>query len=139
MYSNPNEQLDITLSILRRDSPPNNLESIRLEYYVGAGGEAYIDSPDDPFIEVLDKLVNDGYVRRVSFVGEPSLYFITFEGRVFSQNGGYVRKFADDNAEREQVKSNAKLALLGAWVAAIAASAFFIWDFIKYGLDHNWF
>jgi len=73
MYSNPNEQLDITLSILRRDSPPNNLESIRLEYYVGAGGEAYIDSPDDPFIEVLDKLVNDGYVRRVSFVGEASV------------------------------------------------------------------
>ncbi|MDP4285973.1 MAG: hypothetical protein Q8891_16285 [Bacteroidota bacterium] len=46
-------------------------------------------------IEILDKLVKDGYVIREIQADNTAYYFSSFEGRLFLINGGYSQSFLD--------------------------------------------
>ncbi|MEJ7680034.1 MAG: hypothetical protein WKG06_19680 [Segetibacter sp.] len=95
---------------------------------------------------ILFKLEKDDYLRTVIFdndvlgVGVPpeKYYYLTIEGSILKDTGGYVQKekerlmelFAMEQ-EKQLRKRNDKRLIAATWGAAIGATLIVIWDIIK--------
>jgi hypothetical protein len=93
-------------------------------------------------IAILNKLAQDGYVniskeisngpKRIS--GEPNymnLYSITFNGNVFIENGGYAKKYFNDENDRALADGRDRRLSNGTVYLAIGTFLLVAWEMIK--------
>ena len=89
----------------------------------------------DKLRAILEKLHKDGYAIKPS----ENLYQISFEGKLFYEEGGYNQLDIDKKINRESIRLknekeriNQILLVRGAIGAAIGAIGLVIWEMIKY-------
>lgn len=91
---------------------------------------------------ILQKLIDDKFVIKEKYT-EVYRFYITFEGYLFSLNGGYTKKNLDDNAENIRVEKleisqqtlMRKLNVITGWVAG-ATIALVIVELWNLYLEH---
>lgn len=147
------EQLDIVLKFLSDDRGYADLSYIlnRLE----KDKNFLVKFDGDNTIRILDKLHKDGYVDREDiptsrdniFTNQPEMlrrYWISFEGKVFVETGGYkeairkenIKMKAIENAELVRLRNDKRL-VYGTWAVAVGAIALVVWEMIKtFYLEH---
>jgi hypothetical protein len=98
----PTEQLDAVLDCFKDKTQlhPQNIQT-----QLSTIG---IELDSQYVVEILHKLQKDGYTRFVSgehksrdgkYLGNYNAWFITFEGHLLRQTGGYKTKFLNEDAE----------------------------------------
>jgi DNA-binding Lrp family transcriptional regulator len=95
----------------------------------------------------LDKLIDEKRIKRYGREGAvaPFKYGITFDGKLFIEQGGYHQQELDRKAnalglelENSQNQLNQILLVIGAMGAALGAIALVIWEIYKYfHLEHH--
>ncbi len=85
--------------------------------------------------EMLEFLNNDGYTKR----DNQSIFTITFKGRQFIENGGYVASHQDKEIERNKAKVNELILRNAAVGAAVGAIALFALELLKFLIDYEIF
>ena len=96
---------------------------------------------------VIDKLVKDGHVisneKQVGFSGQPIMYSISFEGKLFSKSGGYTQKEINENLAKEELRNDLALRkrndhrlVLGTYLVAVAGLGLIIWEIYKHYFLH---
>jgi hypothetical protein len=102
---------------------------------------AVLTIPLKDSFEIIRKLERDGFAIR-DYITDPvnaSPYWSTFEGRMFIENGGYVRQKQIDNEkmgisvrnENRRLR-NDHLLIAGTWFAGIAALLLLLWQVFLY-------
>jgi predicted transcriptional regulator len=87
-----------------------------------------IDLPLDPF---LVKLVKDGYVSQ-----HPNqMYFITLEGYLLLESGGYVSKEKSKETLAQRVEKNENRVRKATIWAAVVGGLLLIWEIISFFLS----
>jgi hypothetical protein len=88
---------------------------------------------------IFDKLVRDTYLKEIG----DRHYSITFEGKLFNEQGGYGQRIKTDtlNAKNLEIdvatrKRNEKLIVVGTWAVAFGAVALVIWEIYKHYCLH---
>ena len=110
------------------------------------------DFDKDDLELILDKLRKDGYIIFSDLSGIPSInhagsrYIITFEGKMFHEQGAYRQQLINRNAENIRIEkldaSQKKLAyslnVVTAWIAG-GTIALVLVELWKMALEHHWF
>jgi len=91
--------------------------------------------------EIVRKLEKDGFAIR-DYITDPvdaSPYWSTFDGRIFIENGGYIRRKQVDDEKTEIIVRNESqrlrndhLLIVGTWFAGIAALLLLLWQVFLY-------
>jgi len=130
--SSNEEKLDMVLRYVVSLGKDDLLTRDSIAYNMDAGSHVKEIS------EVLLKLYKDGYVHTQNEMGLSS-YVSNFDGRIFIQNGGYVRKKETDDETANIIVRNENrrlrndhLLIVGTWFAGIAALLLFLWQFFLY-------
>ncbi len=76
---------------------------------------------------IYRKLAKDGYLE----VENKVIYSITFEGKMFSKNGGYIKQHELNEASESRKDFREKMLLWGTWAVAFGAIALVIWEMYK--------
>src|ERR1051325_6406012 len=98
---NPYEQIDFVLSYFKeRSDLAVDISKETVWLYVEKTSEKEIKR--QTFEEILQRLIDDGYVREIEFLDEQLTYHLTFNGRLFE---GYSKKHESLNEERTWIKS----------------------------------
>lgn len=80
--------------------------------------------------EILDKLINDGYVRKeINQTFKISEYFSTYEGSLLHQSGGYSELY---NRQNREDKKNRYLTKMPIWISIIVALTGVVMSIISY-------
>lgn len=135
---NPLEKLDRVLDILLQ------FEGISFLFLMQEIRKRNLHIENQEAMLILKKITKDGYAELISEKGEISgkpiiaTCVISFEGKVFIEQGGYVKKEANDNLYSEQVRIenrrnqlNQKLLVCGAIGAALGAIGLVAWEMYK--------
>ncbi|QXU40613.1 winged helix-turn-helix domain-containing protein [Pedobacter sp. D749] len=93
-------------------------------YWVGLN----VDFPLDPF---LDKLVKDGYISQ----HDSKKYFITLEGSLLLESGGYVSKEKSKELLATRVENNETRVRRATIWAAIVGGLLLIWEIVSFFLS----
>ena len=143
----PIQQLDIILKFLSSDRGYAELSYILQRLEKDKNFAVKFDGDDT--IRILDKLYKDGYVDREDIptgrndirTHQPELirrYWISFEGKVFVETGGYEQKIKRDaimidSAEKfaKASRKNEHRLVIGTWAVAIGAIALVLWEMYK--------
>lgn len=100
-----------------------------------------LEIPDEKVSEILYKFINDGFVRRVEVSNDKrvlgSKFYLTIEGELFREQGGYVQQHLRKNLEIETTKKLNNFSSYGAVAAAIVALIYFLWDVTKFIIEHS--
>lgn len=134
----PNELLDEILNLFASGNYTNgeSMEILVKDYVIRAGKnleeqEKWFSTIENRLIKVVDKLIIDKYIilkGDTNDIPPASIYIITFEGYVFSSNGGYVEK-------EKRKKSTKNLKNIQSWAIAIGAALAglsVLYSFLKY-------
>lgn len=130
----PFKKLDVVLQyILDANKPPfRRISEIQKQIN--------FESDSKELIEILDKLVKDGYVKEDPDVNNGSRYLSTFEGRIFmAEHGGYIKMIEndylktirDDQTENRKVKNELRLIRVTR-LAGIAGLLLFLMEVVKF-------
>jgi len=130
----PIKQLDETLRFLIDAKNPHALYVEKIKSGIGFQVEY------EELEEILDKLEDDGYVKRVT-TGSFSarIYQSTFSGRFFmAEQDGYMQKIQDDYAERKRLEfeylqnlTNQRWLKYGAIATAVGTCGLLLWEIGK--------
>jgi hypothetical protein len=131
----PIEKLDFLLDVLAKNFDKN----------IKANTGVLINQSKDkltlPEIElILSKFRKDGYSTHQLNSDTSNMqpltavfYFITFEGLVFHQQGGYYNKLICDAQNEKRIIRNERRLIYGTWFAGFVGAALFFWQvFIWY-------
>lgn len=100
--------------------------------------------PQEDLQAILDKLVRDGY----SVLKPNNYYYLTFEGILFKESGGYqerqrLDKIIADQTELtlSQSQKNADLIVFWTSVASVVGALLLLWQIFVYMYPHqsDWF
>jgi hypothetical protein len=98
----PNYQLDFILGYLNNDKLPESIQEIE----TSLGWDTFDRNIDKSLNVILDKLIKDGFVlmKKMPLNYPPhdlvDSYYISFEGKVLSNNKGYEQKSINEQAEK---------------------------------------
>ena len=135
----PIEQLDAILKVLYEyDKAQLGMSLASIIYHANTIEEGKT-LPFTVLQLVITKLIKDDYVKEnvskefntVSPLTDKN-YFITFEGLVFHQQGGYANKIILDSENEKRIVRNEKWLLRGNWFAGIAAFLVLLWQIFLY-------
>jgi hypothetical protein len=120
MALTPNEQLDLVLKYLVKASDYldeqavfNQCNEYQDKNYLQQTSDTDRTIQRDLVYEILEKLVADSYIEKRN--GSTASYRISFNGRVFISNGGYVQQSKDVKHERFRQT-------LATWMTAIGTA-----------------
>ena len=144
-----NEELDIVLAqyIIRSDRDnKNKIDGICS--YLNEGEKLGRIVQNTYVKELVDELVDDGFVLWTQFQGAPQHYLLDeytlkFKGRLFYEAGGYVQRAKDLETQREindrnaeKSRTNEKKLVTWTVVASIVASLLLIVELTRFFADH---
>ena len=157
----PEQKLDSVLNLLSETKHTINIKGSSVNALdIGEIG-IFINKSEQTISEneiylIIDKLYKDEYISYyetnnkvdklfAAYVLDRNYYYITFEGRVFLKEGGYVQKEKDKILERAVYESEFnrrkwidRLIVFGTIFAGLGASALVIWEMYKYFyLEHH--
>ncbi|TCD27766.1 hypothetical protein EZ456_07400 [Pedobacter psychrodurus] len=95
-------------------------------YWVGLN----VDFPLDPF---LDKLIKDGYISQHA----NQRYFITLDGSLLLESGGYVSKEKSKESLAERVEKNETRVRRATIWAAVVGGLLLIWEIVSFFLSKS--
>jgi DNA-binding PadR family transcriptional regulator len=145
----PTQKLDAVLEYMVQVSrPPYRFITEILDEFKNGGWSLDDNGYSDELYRILQKLTNDGYVfteqREYKPSGLVNVYFVTFEGKLFLQSGGYdgqreevLRQKIIQNSENAIARRNSNLAAYGAIGAAVGALGVLLFEVIKFWCQCN--
>jgi hypothetical protein len=151
MQLNPAEQLDAVLNFLFEKNDNIRLSQIQAAFNEGSGKYIHIED----LKRIVNKLVKDGFCDFHEMLSEQPydklnlirdrLYYISFEGKLLRNSGGYVQKERNVKLQSEAAKvdleirkRNERRLVVGTYLVAIGAIALVIWEVIKtFLIEHH--
>jgi hypothetical protein len=147
----PIQQLDYVLNFLATDDFGKQ-PLIERQMLIELKEKHDMEFPIGDFNRILYKLVNDGYLDKevtdnipyfLKDIQQPpstsEIFFISFDGKLFNESGGYQEKIRLEKIEVEQIKSdlalrkrNDRRLVRGTYGVAFGAVALVVWDLIKF-------
>jgi hypothetical protein len=135
MKLKPTQELD---EILLLFEDQNRLNKNTIQHLLG---KKDISISDVRLEQMLHKLIKDNHLRiennESADLGE--YYTLTFDGELLLESGGYENALLNQQNDLERERRNEKYLR---WIAIWATGGtltFLIWDFVKYGHEHDWF
>lgn len=98
---------------------------------------------------ILNKLNKDAMLESFEFkeqFGQKNKYRITFEGRIFSQNGGYQKKYLDESSQNTQAtalqkeqKDFRRNTILLTVILSVGTTIAAVYYLVELYWKHHWF
>lgn len=85
------------------------------------------------YLPFLEKLIDDGYLKRYPNMS----YYLTFQGRLLLETGGYIQKEKSKVSLSERVEKNETWIRRATIWAAIFGGILVVWEIIKFILDRS--
>jgi len=140
----PNEQLDAVLKCLSEASDSFDEETIFLlcndldsSNSISTASKTNFNVPRETVSEILRKLEKDEFLDAHKFSGLNSLstYKINFEGRVFSQDGGYTGRFNRQTSAERISQSYERTLARGTFWIALGTLGLLAFELLKFWMD----
>ena len=128
---NPNEQLDTLLRFFNdvRRSKNNRIQILKVQELLEREG---INIPIHLLYAIVNQLVKDEYLEKIELLSfEIPFYVITFKGKWFCQQGGYVIDFQSKNLEKDSALYNTKWMRRWSLIAATSTFCLVLIEVIK--------
>lgn len=134
----PIKQIDLVLTFLNDNfSNKPNINTIR---------QKFSDLDSYEIDQILNKLLKDGYViydndgRQIDFINSEYIkVLITFEGKLFHQQGGYNQKLINDSYESNRLERIEKVQLVLTIILAVSAFVAAVYYLVDLYWRYGWF